>query len=355
MKGIKIFLLMILGLIICSMNVLAVTFVEQQNGNLANTAGITSFAENRNIGTRFVANASYDICGMRAMTNPASDTRYRLSLWSANATGWPDSELFVFHESWGLVNGSGYMIYQNASSCYTLTNGVKYWLVFDWNAGASGGYGAGVTTGGTGFADSAVGSYTGWRLYGDTYGMQFWTYSLEAPSITLSVNWTTQYPLTGTTIYNQTMFYGFNVSGLPVGTTANCSLYWNNTLQYTQNNLALNTIQYFTITKAPQFNASIQSYIECKGNNSINANSTTKTNQFDIQWGKWNYTNVGIQTTYDGLMNGYPNEVFNVTIYAQCNNLGNNCSSASPSIYLDPELIQQETMYYKIKRWWEFI
>lgn len=290
MKWIKTSLILLIGLILMSIVVTAITFKQEQTGNFNGlNSSITSCSERRYMGTLFTANRTYNLCGLKLRTNPSVDSVVNLTLWDDLGNYTPNVILKTFATD-VVYDGTLYTTYQG-ENCYEVVNGTKYWLMMLGKTGDC--TATGVLTGGTGYVDSAGVAGTppstappiGWRTGGAfvNYGIEFYTYSGIINS--LSVNWNGQSALNASTQTSPLTTFYFNFSIEPIGNIANCSFYENNTLIETKNNLLSDTRYNFTIFKPFGYFNTTTNYISCSGNNTANGNSTAKIIYYNVSKG----------------------------------------------------------------------
>lgn len=132
-------------------------------------------------------------------------------------------------------------------------------------------------------------------------------FSQLQPTDSLSVNWNGLSPGNGSTNNNDSLTYFYNFTAVPAGTIANCSFYWNGSVENTSYDLSPNTLYNFTKTITGNLNATILSKVSCTANNSLSADSSTKTIFWDYQIP---YTVKGITRYSNGTL------IYNATIVA---------------------------------------
>lgn len=316
-KSIKISFILI-GLIILSISVSATTWVVEQNYS-GGTTKVNTISTTDADATKFTANRSYSICGFMYEARPSGGT-FNMSLWSHNAgSNQPQTILHTFTLA---GENNGVWVKNFTTNCYSLTNGVTYWLVVT-STGSATGESYGVTTGGTGW-NYASNPYT-WGTTSDlTYRANFATFSiLDEASLTVSRKEFN--PSQNAYNDNATLQYLFNFTALPSGTVANCSLFFNNSVYTTRTNLQANTYHGFNVSQDYNFVGNKTVYVNCTGNNSVNAVSSNwytywnLTKTLNVNWNSLSPLNYTYNT------NSSLKHYFNIT--------GINLSTANCSLY----------------------
>lgn len=304
-----------------SYSTIALSLVEQQTNHTSGSGGINTYSGTLADAVRFIANESYYICGYKYKFSTCGGLYVNMTLWTASATGNPTALVHTFTTSTN--NCSGNYIYYVTNSCYKLTKNNYYFLATARVSGDTTTQSQGISTGATNGLVYANSAYN-WLGGLEAFGVGYATYGyMDTP--TISVNWNGNSPQNNSYNDNVSLNYYFNFTANPTSTIANCSLYWNGTLQNTQYNLNHNTTYNISVTKPYPLNANITSYISCVGNNSVSANSTTK-------YIYWNLTKT-LNVNWDGQspVNYFYNT--NSSLRHYFNISGNNLSTANCSLY----------------------
>ena len=103
-------------LLIALPSIFAVDYAEQQTGNNG-TTGITNSNENRAMCTKFVANASYDLCGVKyKFQTPQANTKFNITIWNDGGTN-PGSIVHTFTNEGGTLEDTYFISYYDSTNC----------------------------------------------------------------------------------------------------------------------------------------------------------------------------------------------------------------------------------------------
>lgn len=172
------------------------------------------------------------------------------------------------------------------------------------------------------------------------------TYALgtESSDTSITVNWNSTAAYTESTSFD----YVYNVTGTGL-LSANCSIYWNSTLEETQNNRNANTSYTFTVSKSPTLNANITSYIECFGDNGLNANSTTRYVYFNLTVITTNLTSFTTTQHYNFSVNITHNDIYGAVTCGLYDNSSNfTCSSGVTSNNMTTSICSDDSTFLDI-------
>ena len=271
MNKIIMYLIFVMSLLITIPLAFAVQYSEEQGIGFGSSVGYSSLSNAEDCWALFFQpNRTYTL-GKFDLFFTLDYGAWNGSIWSnETASAYrPKDHLFTFETGQNIVSG---VINFSSETGYEVLLGEDYYLVACRD----------VTGSNTMIkASSGVGRWAESDDGGDTWknlfskATDYIAYSIDEITDSINVNWNNQNPLNNSVNELITLEYFYNFTGENL-LIANCSIYINDSLEETNNNLDVNITHSFNITRGYPLEENITSFVDCIGDNGLYDNSTLK-------------------------------------------------------------------------------